>query len=80
MNPTLSPTRKVAAAGIVGIAVTLVVFLLNNYVGVFQAKPISAEFATTLTTLLSTIVAYFTPPRAGEGTVVVDGAAKTGVS
>lgn len=77
MNATLVPTRKVSWAALAGTIVTLAVYVLNGYVPFFVAKPISAELAATVITLVTTIVAYLVPPGATETTVVANGGVKT---
>ena len=77
MTPTVLPSRKVSAAAIAASAVTLLVFLLNGYVPAFLAKPISAEVASTAITLITSLVAYFTPPGATEGIVTTSSGGTT---
>ncbi len=66
---TWVPTRKVLSGGAVGAAVTLVVYILNTYVPLFQAHPFSAEAAAMATTALSAMVAWLVPPGASETTI-----------
>jgi hypothetical protein len=67
--PTSAPVRKVSAGGVTGAFVTLIVFILNNYVPFFVHKPISGEISAAATTVLSFIAAYLVPPAPGETTV-----------
>jgi putative flippase GtrA len=57
-HETAAPTRKVAVGGIAGAMVTVVVFVLNNYL----KTPIPADVATALTVMLSFAVSYWVPP------------------
>jgi hypothetical protein len=57
---TNKPTQKVAAAGVAGAITTIIVFVINTYV--VPDKPISAEIGAALTTVLSFMTSYFTPP------------------
>jgi len=77
-TPTNVPTRKVIAGGATGAFVTLLVLVLNTYVPYFHDKPISGEMASSFTTVLGFLAAYFVPPAASEA-VVQDaaGAAKS---
>ena len=77
MNVTILPTRKVSVAALAGTIITLIVYILNGYVSVFQARPISAELAATVITLATTLLAYFVRPAATETTITEDGVTKT---
>lgn len=68
-----APVKKVAAGGIAGAAATILVYVLNSYV-LPSAKPIPAEIAAAITTLLSFAVAYLTPPGEGERAIDPDAA------
>ncbi|HMV47687.1 MAG TPA: hypothetical protein PLD20_22760 [Blastocatellia bacterium] len=76
---TNMPTRKVVAGGVAGAAVTLAVWILNTYVPVFTQKPITGEAASLAVTLLSALIAYFTPPAPGETTITLDGSTRTAI-
>jgi hypothetical protein len=68
-TPTNAPVRKVAAGGIAGAFVTLLVGILNAYVPFFEIKPISGEIAGAATTVLTFLVAYSVRPAPDETTV-----------
>ncbi len=57
------PTRKVLAGGFAGAIATIGVFLLNTYV-LPPDKPLTAEIAAAITTVLSGLISYITPPAA----------------
>ena len=59
------PTRKVIAGGFAGAVATIGVFLLNTYV-LPPDKPLTAEIAAAITTVLSAVIAYVVPPAAGD--------------
>jgi hypothetical protein len=63
------PTRKVTAGGIAGAASILIVFLLNTYI-LPPDKPLTAEIAAALTTILSFAIAYLVPPAATDQVTV----------
>jgi hypothetical protein len=63
------PTRKVIAGGATGTFVTFLVLILNTYVPYFHNKPISGEMASSATTVLGFLAAYFVPPAASEATI-----------
>ena len=67
--PTSAPVRKVAAGGIAGAFVTLLVGILNAYVPFFIHKPISGEISGAATTVLTFLVAYSVRPAPDETTV-----------
>lgn len=69
-TPTNKPIRKVAAGGIAGASITLIVGILNAYVPFFANKPISGEISGAATTVFTFLVAYLVPPAPGETTVV----------
>jgi len=66
MTATALPTRKIAWTALTATIITLIVYVMNGYVSVFQARPISAELAATVITLVTTVVGYFVPPAATE--------------
>jgi len=57
--PKRAPTRKVAAGGLAGALSAVIVYVLNQYV-VPSEKPIPAEIASLLTTILSFVTGYVT--------------------
>jgi len=73
------PVKKVAIGGAAGVAVTVLVLILNTYVPLFETKPITGELAAGLTTLASFFSAYFTPPARSESVIQVDGDMKSAV-
>jgi hypothetical protein len=60
---TAVPTRKVAASGIAGTVVTLVVWVLNTYV---LKTPIPGDIAATLTTVFAFALSYYVPPAPSD--------------
>ena len=74
-TPTSAPVRKVAAGGIAGAFVTLIVGILNAYVPFFASKPISGEIAGAATTVLTFLVAYSVRPDPNETTMLDQGGA-----
>ena len=69
-TPTRAPVRKVAAGGVAGALVTVIVVVLGLvWPNTFSQLPDGFEAA--LTTLATFLVSYFTPPGADE-TVVTD--------
>lgn len=63
---TGAPVKKVAIGGAAGVAVFVIVLILNTYVPFFAEKPISGELASGLSTLLTFLASYFTPPSPSE--------------
>jgi hypothetical protein len=61
----IAPTRKVLAGGFAGAVATIGVWLLNTYV-LPPDKPLTAEIATAITTVLSAVISYFVPPAAED--------------
>ncbi len=57
------PVRKVTTGALAGAVTILFAALLPEQIG---GKPVPPEVATALTTILMTLVAYITPPAAGE--------------
>ena len=57
-HTTAAPSRKVAVGGVAGAMVTVVVFVLNNYL----KPPIPADISTALTVILSFAASYWVPP------------------
>jgi len=60
------PVKKVAIGGAAGVGVFVLVLILNTYVPFFETKPISGELASGLSTLLTFLASYFTPPAQSE--------------
>ena len=60
-----SPTRKVMAGGLANALSTVVVWTLNSFL-LPAEKPITAEIALALTTILSFIAMYFTAPAPSD--------------
>lgn len=60
------PVRKVTVGAFSGALVTLIVFVLNNYVPSFQKKPITIETAGAAITVVTFIVSYLVPPDPRE--------------
>ena len=60
------PVRKVTVGAFSGALVTLIVFVLNNYVSSFQKKPITIETAGAAITVVTFIVSYLVPPDPRE--------------
>ena len=58
---TAAPTRKVVAGGIAGSISIILVWALNATL--FKGNPMPAEVAAALTTVLSSVAAYFTRPH-----------------
>lgn len=58
-SPSALPVRKVATGTATGGIVTVLVWALKTY----AAVDIPAEVAAALTTVLSFVVGYFTPPE-----------------
>jgi hypothetical protein len=56
-----APRPKVAAAGIAGAATTLLIWILNSFLGV----EVSPEVAAALATILAFVAGYFTPQSQG---------------
>jgi fluoride ion exporter CrcB/FEX len=59
------PTRKVIAGSFAGAVTTIGVFLLNTYL-LPPDKPLTAEIAAAITTVLATVIAYVVPPAAED--------------
>lgn len=59
-----APSQKVTASALAGGATTLLLFLVNHYL--LKADPIPAEAGALAVWLISSTVAYFTPPSAGD--------------
>lgn len=70
-NTTNVPTRKVAAGGLAGAIVTVIMMLLAKFNPDLANWPDGFEAA--LTTIISFAVSYLTPPAAAE-TVVTNAA------
>lgn len=62
-TPHPYPVQKVAASGIAGAVVMIIVWLLNSYL---LLEPMPAEIVAALTTLVSFAVGYFVPPAARD--------------
>ena len=77
MKASALPTRKIAWMALSGTIITLFVYMLNDFVPFFLARPISAELAATIITLVTTVVGYFVPPAATETVVTEDGVTKS---
>lgn len=60
-----APTRKVIAGGLSGSMTLILVWMLNTY-ALPEAKPIPAEIAVAISTVLSFAVSYFVPPAADD--------------
>lgn len=75
-NTTYAPVRKVTAGALSSAIVTLVIWMLNTYVSPFDRRPIPAEIAGTLTTIVSFMISYAVPPGRDE-TVVEDEQGRT---
>lgn len=61
-----APSAKVTAGGAAGIAVSALIYILNQYVPFFQHNPIDAALAAMLTTLAASAAAYLTRPSKGD--------------
>ena len=59
-----APIRKVTAAGIAGVLVTIILWLLSAFAPELE---IPEEVAAALTTVIAFIVAYFVPPAESDG-------------
>jgi len=57
-HASAAPARKVTVGGIAGALVTVVAFVLNNYL----KTPIPADVATALAVILSFAASYWVPP------------------
>jgi hypothetical protein len=73
---THAPVRKVTAGALSGAIVTLVIWMLNTYVPMFNRRPIPAEITGTLTTIVSFMISYAVPPGRDE-TVIEDEQGRT---
>lgn len=60
-QPDAVPTRKVTAGGAVSATMTLIIWVVNRFLGL--EEPISAEEAGMIITAASTITAYFVSER-----------------
>ena len=58
------PNKKVVAAGIAGAITTILVFVFNTYIS--SEKPLTPEIAAALTTVMTFLMAYITPPGKNE--------------
>lgn len=58
------PTRKVTSGGAAGAVSVLLVWLYNTYIS--PEHPMPSEVASTVTTVLTFLVAYFVPPASSE--------------
>ena len=59
------PTRKVMVGGLANALSTVVVWTLNSYI-LPPDKPITAEIALALTTIISFIAMYFVAPAPSD--------------
>ncbi len=57
---SLLPTRKVTLGGVAGAISVVLVWLANSFL-MPQEKPIPAEIASAITTIISFVVSYFVP-------------------
>jgi putative flippase GtrA len=64
-NPTSRPRRKVIAGGLGGSLVIVFVWLLK----MFAKTEIPAEVSAALTTIVSFVISYITPPDSNETSV-----------
>lgn len=55
----VAPTRKVIASGVAGSITTILIFVLNTYL---LNKPLPAEIAAAVDTLITFLVGYLVPP------------------
>jgi putative flippase GtrA len=62
---TSRPTRKVGAGGIGGAVAVIVIFVLQRYAHI----TIDAALSAAITTVVTFIVAYLTPPSTSEAPV-----------
>ena len=60
-----APTRKVLAGGLAGALASIAVFALNTYV-LPPDKPITAEIAAALITVLTFFISYMVPPAPAD--------------
>jgi len=63
-TPGLAPIRKVAASGVAGALTTVVIFVLDTYI--MPSKPITAEIAAAITTVMTFAAGYLTPPAEND--------------
>lgn len=63
------PARKVITGAAVGAFVTVVTLILNTYVPFFKAQPIDGTLAAAVTTFLSFVAGYLTPPAESETSI-----------
>ncbi len=64
---TVWPVQKVWAGVLAGALTTILLFVMKQ---VFQGIDIPAEVAAAITTVLSLIVSYMTPPSVNEAVVL----------
>lgn len=60
-----APTRKVLAGGLAGAVATISVFVLNTY-ALPPDKPLTADIAAALTTVLSFVISYMVAPASTD--------------
>jgi hypothetical protein len=65
---TAVPTTKVTAGALAGALSAIVVWILNAFV-MAPEKQIPAEIGMMLTTVLTFLVSYLTPPSPGDAPV-----------
>ena len=65
-NPTTRPKRKIVAGGLAGALVIVFVWLVKT----FTKGEIPAELSAALTTIVSFIISYITPPDPNETSVI----------
>jgi hypothetical protein len=65
-----APTRKVIAGGVAGAIAVIAVFALNTYV-LPADKPLTADIAVAVTTVLSFLISYLVPPAASDQVTAV---------
>lgn len=56
-----TPTRKTASGGVAGALSAIIVYVLNHYV-LTGSNQLSAEISSTITTAVTFLVSYVTPP------------------
>lgn len=75
-TPTKRPVRKVAAGGLAGAIVTIIMFLLTVLA---PEAEIPQGLEAALTTVVTFLVSYLTPPGSDEAVVVEAGEAKSAI-
>lgn len=66
-KPTPVPTNKVIAGGVAGALVTIIVFVLNNYI--FKDNKITPEISSAITVVITAIASYYTNPSSDQTTI-----------